>query len=91
MSLFGLAMRLRTTRATGVAGWRDTAMESTGTGHALHRKSGQWNILSRLIDREQDTYDERIDDGETGMIIRELREPLSKHSGRGSAKRRSPS
>jgi DNA-directed RNA polymerase subunit RPC12/RpoP len=56
-------------------------------GDDLHRKTGRWTVLSRLIDREQDLYEERIVDGETGEVIRDVREPLSKHRGHGSAKR----
>jgi DNA-directed RNA polymerase subunit RPC12/RpoP len=57
-------------------------------GDDLHRKSGRWNILSRLIDHEQDLYEERIVDGESGEVIKDIREPLSQHRGHGSARGR---
>lgn len=57
------------------------------SGDDLHRTSGKWNRLEREIDRDDDRYRERIVDGETGEIIRQVDEPLTSHTGRGSAKR----
>lgn len=57
-------------------------------GHDLHQQSGNWNYLYRLIDRLNDWYHEKITDAKTGKIIRDCQEPLSKHQGRGSAKRK---
>lgn len=50
---------------------------------------GQWNKLSRTISRTADPkwYDERITDGKTGEVIREVSEPLSEHQGHGSARK----
>jgi hypothetical protein len=42
--------------------------------------------LERNIDRENDLYVERITDYETGEIIHECEEPLSKHMGHGADK-----
>jgi len=50
--------------------------------------SGRWVRKTRLIDRETDWYEERIVDEETGEVLHESHEPLSDHSGHGSAKRR---
>jgi hypothetical protein len=57
-------------------------------GDDLYRKTGKWNELERTIDRANDRYREKITDPETGDVIRDLDEPLSKHRGRGDAKRR---
>ncbi len=43
----------------------------------------------RLIDRDADSYIERITDMESGEIIHECVEPLSEHYGHGSAKNKS--
>ena len=56
------------------------------TGDDIHRKTGRWSILFRHIDRENDHYQEKITDAETGEVIHESDEPLSKHWGHGSAK-----
>ena len=42
----------------------------------------------RVIDRENDRYQETIKDFETGEIHHHCDEPLSKHKGHGSAKQR---
>jgi hypothetical protein len=39
----------------------------------------------RRIDRGNDEYEEIVTEGETGEVIRSLREPLSEHWGHGSA------
>ena len=56
------------------------------SGDDLHRDSGKWMNLRRIIDRENDLYDEVITDPETGSIVQESHEPLSKHRGHGAAK-----
>lgn len=55
-------------------------------GDDLHRISGQWNHLSREIDRENNRYREHIANPVTGDVIRSVDEPLSQHIGHGSAK-----
>ena len=57
------------------------------SGDDLFRLTGQWHKLKRVIDRARDYYLEVITDPTTGKIIRYCEEPLSKHQGRGSAKR----
>jgi|SRR5579871_5365428 len=57
-------------------------------GDDLHRATGQWNRLERVVSREQDEYHERISDLQTGAVLREIHEPLSRHTGHGSAKPR---
>ena len=44
----------------------------------------------RLIDRQNDLYEETITDPDTGEVIRNCGEPLSQHQGRGSAKGKRP-
>ena len=56
-------------------------------GDELHRDSGEWHRVSRVVDREDDRYTERITD-EAGNVVREVDEPLSDHRDRGAAKRR---
>ncbi len=49
------------------------------TGDDYHHKTGKWNIMSRKIDRVNDSYEEVFKDRKTGEIVHETREPLSKH------------
>lgn len=55
------------------------------SGDSLFKKTGEWNKLIRVIDRENDRYYELIKD-QDGNVIRHVDEPLSEHYGRGSAK-----
>jgi hypothetical protein len=59
-------------------------------GDDLHRKSGKWMKLQRVIDRVKKPawYSEVITDPETGDVVHKCEEPLSEHRGHGSAKRR---
>jgi phage FluMu protein Com len=57
-------------------------------GDDYHKRSGVWNYLYRLIDRTNDWYHEKITDLRTGRTIRECKEPLSKHTERGSARKK---
>jgi PHP family Zn ribbon phosphoesterase len=56
------------------------------TGDDLHRNSDQWNHLTREIDRLNNRYKEVILNPTTGEVIRSVDEPLTEHTGRGSAK-----
>ena len=51
---------------------------SRRTGKVVHRE--------RLIDRDNNRYEEKVTDYETGEIIHHQAEPLSEHVGHGSAK-----
>ncbi|MCH7528171.1 MAG: zinc ribbon domain-containing protein [Candidatus Marinimicrobia bacterium] len=55
-------------------------------GDDLHRKSGRWMQLKRIIDRVNNRYQEIITDPETGEVVHKNEEPLSEHRGHGSAK-----
>jgi hypothetical protein len=57
----------------------------TRTGDDLHRDTGQWRRVTRVIDYENDAYFEHIEDHD-GNVVRHVDEPLSQHRGRGSAK-----
>lgn len=59
------------------------------SGDDLHRETGAWSVVYRVIDRLNDWYEERIHDPYTGAILVDKAEPLSRHIGRGSAMRKS--
>lgn len=56
------------------------------SGDDLHRKTGRWSILLRVIDRQNDRYREHIVDAASGEVLRSVDEPLRNHKGRGTAK-----
>lgn len=56
------------------------------SGDDLHRLTGQWNKLTREIDRENNLYKEVIINPDTGDTIRDCQESLTEHINRGSAK-----
>ncbi len=58
------------------------------SGDDLHRKSGKWVSLERVIDRENDRYKETVTDPATGEIIHQCQESLSQHQGHGSARKK---
>lgn len=60
--------------------------EKIKAGDDFHHKSGQWNRLERIIDRDNNRYFEHIEDDE-GNVIRHIEEPLTEHRGHGDAKR----
>jgi hypothetical protein len=57
-------------------------------GSDLHRDSGKWVRLDRIVDREQNRYTERVMDPKTGKVLRECDHPLTDHQGHGAAKGR---
>jgi hypothetical protein len=58
------------------------------SGDDLHRKSGVWMKLERVIDRVKDWYREVIINPKTGDIVHKCEEPLSRHQGHGSASKK---
>jgi hypothetical protein len=60
----------------------------TVTGEELHRKTGKWNHIERIIDHENNLYSETITDPDTGSIIHQCKELLSEHKNHGSAKKK---
>jgi hypothetical protein len=59
------------------------------TGSGYHRDTKEWRQVSRVVDRENDRYTERIVDA-AGNVVRDVDEPLSQHREHGAAKRRGP-
>ncbi len=59
------------------------------TGDDLHRKTGKWMVLERIIDRAKNWYKELITDPNTGRVVRHCEEPLTDHRDHGSAKKKS--
>ena len=53
----------------------------------FYHDAQEWRHINRVIDRENDRYQEVIK-GPDGKVIRQVDEPLSKHTKRGSAKRK---
>lgn len=56
-------------------------------GTSWSNELGRFVAYRRIIDRKQDTYFELVTDGKTGEILRKCEEPLSTHTGRGSARK----
>jgi hypothetical protein len=50
-------------------------------GTQLHRASGRWRQIVRIIDRRNDRYVETIQDD--GIAVRDVDVPLSEHRGHG--------
>ncbi len=59
-------------------------------GSSLWRKFGRWMHLERVVDRENDSYRELVKDPETGEVVHQCDEPLSKHVGHGNARNQGP-
>lgn len=55
-------------------------------GDDLHRKTGRWMKLRRVIDRLRNWYSELLTDPRTGEVVHKTEEPLTEHRGHGSAK-----
>ena len=58
------------------------------SGDDLTHKTGKWSDRKMTLDYEKDEYEELITDKETGEVIHHCKEPLSKHKGHGSAKKK---
>ncbi len=67
---------------------RKKPLSEISSGDDFHRDSKTWRKLERVIDRGKDWYTETIKDS-FGEIIEHTSESLSKHTGHGSAKRKS--
>lgn len=78
-------VRYKGRHATGKRPHREGAVGSTWS-HRLRK----WLRLERVVDRESDLYEEKVVKPDTGEVIHSRREPLSKHTDVGSAKRQSP-
>jgi DNA-directed RNA polymerase subunit RPC12/RpoP len=56
-------------------------------GDYFHFDSKKWNWLNRIIDRKNDFYKEEFKNKKTDKIVHSCEEPLSEHTGHGSAKK----
>jgi RNA polymerase subunit RPABC4/transcription elongation factor Spt4 len=72
---------------TNAPGPRDKAPTRIQIKNELHRDSGRFQQAHRTFDKQNDRYRETITDYSTGEVVVEKDEPLSKHRGRGSARR----
>lgn len=59
-------------------------------GEEVFRKNGKWVKRSVRVDRDNDKYIEIVEDKETKEIIHYHEEPLSKHTGHGTANGKKP-
>lgn len=55
-------------------------------GDDQRKSDGKWMKKTRVIDKYNDKYIERVTDLETGEVVHEKKEPLSNHFGHGTAK-----
>lgn len=69
-------------------GYKRPVFESV-SGDDVHKVTGQWNKLTREIDRENGRYKEVIVNPETGEVLRHCEEPLAAHVNRGYARPKS--
>jgi hypothetical protein len=60
------------------------------SGHEYNHELGKMVRKERTLDKDLDQYVERLIDIESGEIIHECVEPLSEHTGHGSAKKKRP-
>lgn len=65
------------------AGGRGKPVLEVRQGDDLHRDSGVWRSLHRVIDRRSNRYEERIVSAE-GVVVRDVSVPLDRHRGHGS-------
>jgi len=56
-------------------------------GDDLHRKTGRWMKLRRVVDRLTGWYSEAVTDPESGEVVHRCDEPLGDHRGHGADKK----
>jgi hypothetical protein len=56
-----------------------------------HRDEARWSVRNKVVNRADDEYHEVITDLESGNVVHECHEPLSRHTGHGDARKPSPS
>lgn len=61
------------------------------TGEEIRRDGRGWVTKDRIIDHDADSYIEKVVDSDTGLVLRDVAEPLSEHRGHGSARRKTKS
>lgn len=75
-------------RAKGHQAGSNKVAFDTRSGASYYRKDNVWHRLVRNIDHVNDRYTETITIMKTGELVRQVDEPLSEHTGHGSAKYR---
>ncbi len=55
-------------------------------GDDLRKSDSKWVKKSRIVDKNNDKYIEKVVDPETDEVVHHCEEPLSQHFGHGSAK-----
>ena len=58
------------------------------SGDSFFRKAQKWVYRIMRVDRENDLYSEVVVDPNTNKVVHKCEEPLSKHQGHGSAKKK---
>ena len=81
---FGLGHQIKDPKKTG-----KSKIKSEGFTKYVKSQKAPLVKHSRNIDRENNLYTESVVDVETGEILHECEEPLKKHTGHGSAKKKS--
>lgn len=61
------------------------------TGEEIRGDGRGWVTKDRIIDHDADSYVEKVVDSSTGLVLRDVAEPLSQHQGHGSARRKTKS
>lgn len=77
-----LKTRHRSKRGPGKGGWDYEEIR----GDDFNAGEGVWKRIRQVVDRVSDWYEKDVV-GPDGTVERHVREPLTKHTGRGAAKR----
>lgn len=62
-------------------------VEATFGRMDLHRDEARWVVRDKVVNRADDQYHEVVKDVETGTIVHECHEPLSRHTEHGDARK----
>lgn len=69
---------------------KDKVRKDFFSGDDLRKSDGTWMTKERVLDRDNDSYMEKVVDPKTGEVVHFTQEPLSQHLGHGSAKPKEP-
>jgi phage FluMu protein Com len=81
-----LGLAIPETRIKGKRHGKGKSFIEQHTKHELYQETGEGRDVVRIIDRENNLYEEIIKVSKTGEIVCECCEPLDKHVGHGYAK-----
>jgi hypothetical protein len=73
-------------RVFGFLGSKRKWFTDIRSGFSFSHKFQTWMHRLRIFDKRNDCYLERVTNPETGEVVHECSEPLSEHTGHGSAK-----